>query len=119
MFLGERAALLEAVDNLVGPRQISQVVAVLWVCLQRANPAVDATAADAVAGAEAERGQQCLGVGGAEPGQLRQSFLPIHAANGRRRRVDELDGLVPEDAAQSQAYHGFPHGEGLELPVGQ
>jgi hypothetical protein len=47
-------------------------------------------------------------VSGAEPGQLRQHFLPIHATDGRRRRVGELDGLVPEDATESEANHGFP-----------
>ena len=45
-------------------------------------------------------------------GQSRASFARASCrsmlTDGRRRRVDELDRLVPEDAAEAEANHGFP-----------
>ncbi len=99
---------LKPAHDFPGFRKISAGVAARWMGFDRKNLTVDAKAADAVGGAELQRGQQRLGVGGAEPGQLRQGVGPCHPGDGGRRRGDELDRLLTKHAAKAEANHGFP-----------
>ena len=58
--------------------------------------------------AELEGGKQGVGIFHAETAQLCQGVGPFHFADGGRRRRDELDGLVPEHAAEAETNHGLP-----------
>src|SRR4051812_12223202 len=72
--------------------------------LEWKNPAVYPKAADPVRGAEMQRGHQCVGILQAEAAQLRQGVMPLHLADGRGRRGDKLDRLIPEQAAEAEAH---------------
>lgn len=100
---GEFAALLESPYDLIAVLKICHVVAALSVSFQRQELTVYAEAADSVVGTELQRCLQCVGVRHAQPGQLRQCSITIHAADSFDRGGAELDGLVAEDAAQAQA----------------
>ena len=58
--------------------------------------------------AELEGGKKGVGVLQAETAQLRQGIGPFHLADGSGRRRDELDRLVPKQAAEAEANHGLP-----------
>jgi hypothetical protein len=108
VLLGERAALLEPANDVIPFGQMIDLVSACRMRLDRENLAVHPKAANAVVGAELEGGKKGVGVFKAETAQLCQGVGPLHLADGGGRRRDELDRLVPKQAAEAEANHGIP-----------
>jgi hypothetical protein len=88
--------------------EVGNLVALLWVGLQRKNLAVDAEATDSVICTKPQSGEQGVSIFQAQVGQLRQGISPLHPGKCCRRRGAELDRLVSKYAAEAKAGHGLP-----------
>jgi hypothetical protein len=95
----ELSALLKATNDFIAFRQIIDLVSTGRMRFDRKNLAVDAKTADAVISAEPEGNEQSVCIFHAETAQFRQGVRSLHLADGGGRRRDELDRLVPKQAA--------------------
>jgi hypothetical protein len=102
---GELSAAAELVHNLLAAWEVAQIIADLWMSLDREDLAIDAKAPDAVARAVVQGFQQRMGIAQADVRQLGETLMLTELLHGRSGGRAELDRLVSEDAAQPHADH--------------